>query len=123
MRTSTSSPAAGTPPAGSFGSGSTTPPGQLAGQLRDAVTAVPGVARCASAGPVAVTTQFRGGSVPGIRLAGDEVRIHVVLDAVPAGPIAEQVHRAAAAVLAEHGDTRTVLVHIADLELESLPDS
>ncbi|MGY0234172.1 hypothetical protein [Longispora urticae] len=101
----------------------TTRPGQLAEQLRDAVTAVPGVARCASAGPVAVATQFRGGSVPGIRLAGDEVQIHVVLATVPAGPIAEKVHRAAAAVLAAHGDPRPILVHIADLEIDALPDS
>ena len=96
-------------------------PQRLAADLRDAVVAVAGVSRCSSGSVIEVTTQFAGGSVRGIRLAGDVVEIYVVLNALPIPVITERVHQVAAAILRQYGDQRPIRVIVTDLELSALP--
>lgn len=86
--------------------------------IRQAVLAVPGVARL-SAGPLGeVATYLPGGRVTGVRLAGDGVHVHVVLTATAARAIpavAAEVHVVVAQVAAGAG-TGPVHVHIEDVD-------
>jgi hypothetical protein len=88
----------------------------LATQVRDAVRAVPGVARLAPGTAAEVATYFAGGKVVGVRLVGDTVRVHVVVDRLPAPPVAAQVEAAVLAVLAGAGDPRPVQVVVEDVD-------
>lgn len=90
--------------------------GALAGEVRDAVLGVPGVARLAPGSAVEVATQFAGGKVVGVRLAGPVVEVHVVVDALPIGPVADQVQGAAGRVLTAAGDPRPVRVVVTDVD-------
>ncbi|RKR85800.1 hypothetical protein BDK92_0009 [Micromonospora pisi] len=91
----------------------------LATAVRDAVLAVDGVRELTTGGPVEVATQFAGGKVSGIRL-GDEVEVHVMVDAVPIGPLGERVQAAVRAVLAGAGVDRPVEVVVDDIDLAAL---
>lgn len=96
-----------------------TSPQRLASTVRDAVLAVPGVARLTPGEPVEAATQFAGGKVVGVRL-GDPVEVHVAVDQLPIAPLAERVRDAVRAVLAHDGDDRPVEVIVDDLDLRSL---
>lgn len=87
----------------------------LATQVRDATLAVPGVARLAPGTAVEVATHFAGGKVVGVRLAGETVQVHLVVDRLPAPPVAEQVEAAVREVLAGAGDPRPVQVMVDDV--------
>ncbi|MBT8225190.1 MAG: hypothetical protein HKP61_08300 [Dactylosporangium sp.] len=100
--------------------------GRLAVTVRDAVTAVPGVTRLVPGAPVEIATQYPGGKVPGIRLAGPVVEVHVSVDRLPVQVVAGEVRDVVRAVLAAAGDERQVQVVVEDLDLagpEGLPDT
>jgi hypothetical protein len=105
-----------TDPATGVATGVATDPATLASAVRDAVLAVPGVARLLPGGPVEVATQFPGGKIPGIRL-GDAVEVHIAVDPVPIEPLAEQIRVAVRDVLARAGMDRPVEVVIDDVDL------
>lgn len=88
----------------------------LATQVRDAALAVPGVARMAPGTAVEIATHFAGGKVVGVRLAGAAVQVHLVVDRLPAPPVADQVEAAVRAVLAGAGDPRPVQVIVEDVD-------
>jgi hypothetical protein len=88
----------------------------LATQVRDAALAVPGVARLAAGTSVAVATYFAGGTVVGVRLVGQTVRVHVVVDQLPAGPVADRVAAAVREVLVGADDPRPVEVMVDDVD-------
>jgi len=88
---------------------------RLASAVRDAVLAVPGVARLTSGGAVEVATQFPGGKVVGVRL-GDPVEVHVAVDRSPIISVTEQVRAAVQAVLDRSGGSRPVEVVVDDIE-------
>lgn len=93
----------------------TAQPRELALAVRDAVTAVPGVSRVSAGTVVEVATQYPGGRVSGVRLAPDDVEVHVVLDRLPLQPVVRQARAAARAVLDRHGDARPVTVVVVDV--------
>jgi len=96
----------------------------LATAVREATLAVPGVAWLASTAAVEVATYFAGGKVVGVRLAGDTVEVHVVLDRLPVPPVASRVDQAVRQVLAAAGDPRPVRVvveDVADVALQAQP--
>ncbi|MGW0435990.1 hypothetical protein ACWDV4_26025 [Micromonospora sp. NPDC003197] len=88
---------------------------RLASAVRDAVLAVPGVARLTSGGAIEVATQFSGGKVVGVRL-GDPVEVHVAVDRSPIIPVTEQVRAAVQAVLDRSGEHRPVEVVVDDID-------
>ncbi|ROT28292.1 hypothetical protein [Micromonospora sp. HM5-17] len=89
----------------------------VATAVRTAVLAVPGVTRLASgSGGVEVSTQFPGGTIPGIRL-GDPVEVHVEVAAVPIGPLAGRVRAAVRHVLDGFGQHPSVEVVVDDIDL------
>lgn len=88
----------------------------LAGQVREAALAVPGVARLAPGTVVEVATHFAGGKVVGVRLAGGTVQVHVVVDQLPVGPVADRVAAAVREVLAGADDPRPVQVMVDDVD-------
>jgi hypothetical protein len=94
-------------------------PVTLAKAVRDAVLAVPGVVGLTPGGPVEVATQFAGGKIYGVRL-GDEVEVHVVVGAVPIGPLGEQIQAAVRAVLKRAGADRPVEVVVDDVDVAAL---
>jgi hypothetical protein len=87
----------------------------VASSVRDAVLAVPGVARLTPGTPVEVATRFPGGKVIGVRL-GDSVEVHVAVDRAPIGPLADQVRTAVQAVLRHTGDRRPVDIVVDDID-------
>ncbi|MDG4786937.1 hypothetical protein O7626_13530 [Micromonospora sp. WMMD1102] len=91
-------------------------PGEIAGRLRDAVLAVPGVTRLTSGVGVEVATLFPGGKIVGIRL-GDPVEVHVQVGPVPIAPLAEEIRVAVRDVLAEFGRQSSVEVVVDDIDL------
>ncbi|MFI6760955.1 hypothetical protein ACIBF5_17650 [Micromonospora sp. NPDC050417] len=91
----------------------------LATAVRDAVLAVDGVRELTTGGPVEVATQYAGGKVSGIRL-GDEVEVHVTVEAVPIGPLGERIQAAVRAVLAGAGVDSPVEVVVDDIDLAAL---
>ncbi|MPZ27939.1 MAG: hypothetical protein GEV12_16385 [Micromonosporaceae bacterium] len=88
----------------------------LATRVRDAVLAVPGVARLAGGSAVEVATHYAGGKVVGVRLAGTTVQVHVVVDQLPVPPVADRVESAVREVLAAAGDPRPVQVMVDDVD-------
>jgi len=90
-------------------------PRELALAVRDAVTAVPGVRQVTAGSVVEVATQYPGGKVPGVRLAGDTVEVHVVVGRLPLQPVVRQARAAARAVLDGRGDHRPVTVVVVDV--------
>lgn len=88
----------------------------LATQVRDAALAVPGVARLAAGSAVEIATHFAGGKVVGVRLAGETVQVHLVVDRLPVPPVADQVAAAVREVLTGAGDPRPVQVIVDDLD-------
>ena len=93
----------------------------LARSLRDAVVRVPGVTRLAPGGTVEVSTQFAGGKVPGVRISGPTVEVHIAIGRLPVRQVADEVHEVAAQALRDAGDERPVRVVITDIDTESLP--
>ena len=91
----------------------------LATAVRDAVLGVDGVAGLSAGGPVEVATLYAGGRVSGVRL-GDEVEVHVVVGAVPIGPLGERIRAAVRAVLERAGADRPVEVVVDDVDLAAL---
>lgn len=87
----------------------------LATAVRDAVLAVPGVARLGGTA-VEVATYFAGGKVVGVRLAGETVHVHVVVDQLPVAPVADRVAEAVQQVLAGADDPRPVEVMVDDVD-------
>lgn len=92
---------------------------RLAVDIAAAVEAVPGAVLTAGQG-VALATQFRGGSVAGVRLDDESVTVQIVARTVPLPSLVDAVHVAAAQVLRAHRDGRAVLVHVADLDWEAV---
>lgn len=88
----------------------------LASAIRDAVLAVPGVARLAPGTAAEAATYFAGGKVVGVRLAGDPVEVHLVLDRLPVPEVAGRVDEAVRQVLARAGDPRPVRVVVEDVD-------
>lgn len=105
---------AGTP---TSGEGAGPDPATVAEQVRTAVLGVAGVAGLhPGTGGVEVATQFAGGKISGIRL-GDPVEVHVGIDPVPIGPLAEQIRDAVRTVLATFGQHPSVDVVVEDIGL------
>jgi hypothetical protein len=92
---------------------------RVASTIRDAVLAVPGVARLTPGVPVEVATHFPGGKVIGVRL-GDRVEVHVAIDEVPIAPLAERIRAAVRGVLEHAGGARPVEVVIDDIDPAAL---
>ncbi|NAZ75284.1 hypothetical protein GTQ99_07580 [Kineococcus sp. T13] len=101
-----------------------TDPALLADDLARAALAVPGVARLHGGALGEVGTYLPGRRVAGVRLTGDLageagdalVELHVVVTAdAPVRASAQAVHAAAADVLAAHGVSAAVRVHVDDL--------
>ncbi|MFC0531719.1 hypothetical protein [Phytohabitans kaempferiae] len=88
---------------------------ELAVAVRDAVSAVPGVGRVGSESTVEVGTQYPGGKVPGVRLVGDTVEVHLVVDRLPLQPVVRQARAAARVVLSAAGDPRPVTIVVTDV--------
>ncbi|AVT38262.1 hypothetical protein [Plantactinospora sp. BB1] len=88
----------------------------VAGRVRDAVLAVPGVSGLTAGTGVEVATLFPGGKIVGIRL-GNPVEVHVEVAPVPIAPVAEQIQRAVRAVLADFGQRPSVEVVVDDIDL------
>jgi hypothetical protein len=88
----------------------------LATKVRDAALAVPGVARLATGTGVVVATYFAGGTVAGVRLAGESVQVHLVVDQLPVLPVADRVEAAVREVLAGADDPRPVQVMVEDVD-------
>ncbi|GAA4917764.1 hypothetical protein LX16_3845 [Stackebrandtia albiflava] len=95
--------------------------GELAGALRDAVRTVPGVSRLVTTGIVEVATQVPGGTIPGVKVAGDRPEVHVAVSRLPVEPVAQAVLRACDEVMTRYGDDRPVRVVVADVDVSSLP--
>ena len=87
---------------------------QLAAAIADAIATVPGAVLTDRSG---VATQFPGGTVRGVRLTDESVKVQIVAETLPLPALIEAVNRAAGTVLAEAGDSRPLHVHIADLDL------
>ena len=85
-----------------------------------AVDTVAGVRRTGGPG-VEVATQYPGGRVVGVRLGPDEVAVHLIAERFPLETVADAVHAAVGATLAELGDRRAVAVNIDDLDVTSMP--
>ncbi|HEX4538651.1 MAG TPA: hypothetical protein VH112_00260 [Acidimicrobiales bacterium] len=98
-----------------------TDPGALARSVADAASAVAGVARLSSTGPVEVATYFAGGKVNGFRLRDGKAWVHIVIDRLPLEPVAEAVRAAVTAVMARLGQSCEVVVVVEGLELDHLP--
>ncbi len=94
--------------------------GQLAGGIAEAVDAVVGARRSGGSG-VEIATQFAGGRVLGVRLAADEVAVHIVAEQLPLHDLVERVRSAATRALGAVGDPRTVAVVVDDVDVASLP--
>jgi hypothetical protein len=94
-------------------------PEQVASTVRDAVLAVPGVARLTPGAPVEVATHFPGGKVVGVRL-GDLVEVHVAVDQLPIAPVVERIRAAVRGVLEHTGGARPVEVVIDDVDPAAL---
>ncbi|GAA3750273.1 hypothetical protein GCM10022225_38180 [Plantactinospora mayteni] len=88
----------------------------VAGEIRDAVLAVPGVVGLTAGTGVEVATLFPGGKVVGIRL-GEPVEVHVAVGPVPIAPLAEQIQLAVRGVLAGFGQRPSVEVVVDDIDL------
>jgi hypothetical protein len=91
--------------------------GVIAATIRDAVLAIPGVARLTPGTAVEVATLFAGGKVCGIRL-GDPVEVHVaVLDRTPIPALAEEIRGAVKRILGSVGEhPRCIDVVVDDIE-------
>jgi hypothetical protein len=94
--------------------------GHLALAVAAAVDTVTGARRTGGHG-VEVATQFPGGRVVGVQLGADEVAVHIIAERVPLDTIADAVHVAVRAALADVGDRRAVSVTIDDLDVSSMP--
>lgn len=95
--------------------------GATARAVATAVLAVPGVARLTSGrGAVAAATHYPGGTVRGVRLSTDRVRVHIVVAQLPLRPVADEALRAARTVLDGMGDARKVEVVIDDVDESAL---
>jgi hypothetical protein len=92
----------------------------LAASIADAVTAVPGVAGLTGGPAVEVATLFAGGKVVGLRVADDEVEIHIVADQAPFWAVADEAAAAALRVLSAAGEDRRVQVVVDDVVLDAL---
>jgi hypothetical protein len=94
--------------------------GRLALAVAAAVDAVKGVRRPddASFGP---GTQYAGGKVAGIRLADDEIWVHVIAERLPLDPLVEAVRAAALTACRAAGDERPVQVAVDELDVARLP--
>ena len=88
---------------------------RLAVAVRDAVLAIPGVARLTPGDAIEAATYFAGGKVVGVRL-GDPVEVHVAVDRLPIVPIAERIRAAARGVLERNGESWPVEVVVDDFE-------
>jgi hypothetical protein len=88
---------------------------RLVSAVRDAVLAVPGVARLTTGGAIEVATQFAGGKVVGVRL-GNPVEVHVAVDRSPIIPVTDRVRAAVHAVLERSGEPRPVDVVVDDID-------
>lgn len=95
----------------------------LARELHDAVLSVPGVVRLASNSPIEVSTQFRGGKVPGLRVHGPTIEVHVEVGQLPLMSVTGAVHAAARKALSAAGDDRPVRVVVSAIDVASLPPS
>ncbi|MGW4467305.1 hypothetical protein [Micromonospora sp. NPDC004704] len=91
----------------------------LATAVRDAVLGVDGVAGLNAGGPVEVATQYAGGKISGVRL-GEQVEVHVTVEAVPIGPLGERIAAAVRKVLDRAGVDRPVEVVVDDVDLAAL---
>lgn len=88
-----------------------TDPGERARGIRDAVLALPEVARLSAGALGEVATYLPGDRVPGVRIAPDGVHVHVVLT-----PAAAEAIPAAAGAIARAVGPGSVHVHIEDVE-------
>lgn len=95
---------------------------ELARALHDEIGRVRGVSRLGG-GVVAATTQYAGGTVTGISVAGSRIEVRIVVSELPVTDVAERVHKAAALVLLAAGDERAVRVVVTDLDVETLDSS
>jgi hypothetical protein len=86
-------------------------PGERARAIRDAVLALPEVARLSAGALGEVATYLPGDRVPGIRFTPDGTQVHVVLTAAGAEAIP-----AAAGTIARAAGPGPVHVHIEDVE-------
>jgi hypothetical protein len=91
--------------------------GRLALQVADAVDSVPGARRSSGAGTM-IATQFRGGSVAGVRLSDEEISVHIVAERLDVVRLASAVSAAVTATLARSGERRRVTVNVDDLDLD-----
>ena len=94
--------------------------GRLALAVAAAVDTVVGVRRTGGPG-VEVATQYPGGRVVGVRLGADQVTVHLIAERFPLESVADAVHAAVGAALADLGDRRAVAVTIDDLDVSSMP--
>lgn len=93
---------------------------ELARALHDEIGRVPGVSRLGGGNGVEASTQYAGGKVVGVSVAGTRIEAQVVACELPVTAVAERVHRAAGLVLLAAGDHRPVRVVITDVDIDSL---
>jgi hypothetical protein len=82
-----------------------------------AVDTVGGVRRSAGDG-VSVATQYRGGTITGVRLADGEVTVCIVVRGVWVKAAAEAVRTSVGQALKQAGEQRRVNVVVADVEID-----
>jgi hypothetical protein len=90
--------------------------GAVARAIAAGVASVPGVRRLHPGRGVEAATQYPGGKVVGVELGARRLRVHVVLDLLPVGPVVRRVHAVAGTVLRAAGLPLPVEVVVEDLD-------
>lgn len=96
--------------------------GQLASVVATAVDTVAGARRTGGTG-VEAATQYAGGRALGVQLGDDQVVVHLVAERLPLDGVVEDVRSAVVGALQARGDTRSVVVAIDDLDLDTSPEA
>lgn len=86
-----------------------------------AAATVPGVARMAPGRWGEAVTYHRGGRSVGVQVRDGALSVHVVVDALPIGEVAERVRRAVAEALERAGHAVRVDVVVEDIDIAVLP--
>jgi len=90
--------------------------GSVARAVAAGVTSVPGVRRLDPGPGVEVATHYAGGKVVGVEVGEQRLRVHVVLDRLPVGPVVHHVHAVARTVLRAAARALPVEVVVEDVD-------
>lgn len=95
-------------------------PGPVARTVAARVAGVPGVAGLSGGQGVEAATYYAGGKTTGVVMHEGIVAVHVVVDVLPVGAVAERVREAAEGALAGLGCSARVEVVIEDVLVSGL---